>query len=245
MNHILYGRTISKYATAYQRGISLKENALSHVGKKIILKLDILNFFDSISFMNVYSACFPIAYFPKEIGMLLTYLCTYCERLPQGAPTSPYISNLIMREFDEKLGKWCCAREISYTRYSDDMTFSGDFSPSEVISYVGKLLSRLGLELNKDKIHVIKESRQQNVTGIVVNQKIHTGTKYRKRIRQEIYYIKKYGIDSHLNRIGYDLSKDKYLNSLYWRILFVLQINPDDKEFRSYQRSVLLLLKML
>ncbi len=103
--------------------------------------------------------------------MLLTYLCTYKDFLPQGAPTSSYISNLVMKDFDETLGAYCEENKISYTRYADDMTFSGNFNPKEIIIKVRKMLAPLGLELNKDKIHVIKKSRSQNVTGIVVNEK--------------------------------------------------------------------------
>lgn len=245
LKNILNNKSISPYAKAYHQGLSLKDNALPHVNKKIILKLDIKDFFENISFLNIYQSCFPIEYFPKSVGMVLTYLCTYEDHLTQGSPTSAYISNLVMKDFDEEIGHWCDLHEITYTRYSDDMTFSGDFFPSDVISYVRKLLFRLGLELNKDKIHVVRENRQQNVTGIVVNQKIHTSACYRKKIRQEIYYIKKYGLVSHLNRIDFQLSKDKYLNNLYGRILFVLQINSDDREFQSYQNYVWHLLKVV
>lgn len=89
-------RTISKYAKAYHKGLSLKDNALPHVNKKIILKLDIENFFESISFFDVYLSCFSLEYYPKSLGMLLTYLCTYRGHLTQGSPTSAYISNLVM-----------------------------------------------------------------------------------------------------------------------------------------------------
>ena len=102
--------------------------------------------------------------------MLLTYLCTYYNVLPQGAPTSAYISNLVMKAFDEELGGWCKENNISYTRYSDDMTFSGNFNPSVVIIRVRKMLRSLGLKLNDKKIAVIGKNKQQLVTGIVVNE---------------------------------------------------------------------------
>ena len=169
--------------------------------------------------------------------MLLTYLCTYNGFLPQGAPTSAYISNLVMKYFDDELGSWCEKNNISYTRYSDDMTFSGNFNPSIVIKKVKEMLFKLGFELNKKKIHIIKQNQQQKITGIVVNEKMQVERKYRKEIRKEIYYIKKYGLDSHLNRIGCK-DKEKYLNKLYGRILFVLQIN-NNQEFLNYKKYVL------
>ena len=235
--NILNNKSISKYAKAYHKGISLKDNAIPHINKKILLKLDIKDFFDNISFVDIYNSCFPIEYFPKSVGMLLTYLCTYDEHLTQGSPTSAYISNLVMKEFDEEIGAWCEEKNISYTRYSDDMTFSGDFNPSEVIIKVRKMLYKLGLQLNNDKIHAIYKSSNQNVTGIVVNEKPQLSSKYRKKIRQEVYFIKKYGLKSHLQKRNINDTK-KYLNSLYGKILFVLQVNDNDEEFKNYKEFI-------
>lgn len=236
--NILNNKAISKYAKAYHKGISLKDNVIPHINKKIILKLDIKNFFENISFLDVYNCCFPIEYFPKSVGMILTYLCTYNDHLTQGSPTSAYISNLVMKEFDEEIGDWCDLNKIGYTRYSDDMTFSGDFNPSEVIIKIRKMLYKLGLELNDSKIHIVHKSSSQNVTGIVVNEKVQVNSQYRKRIRQEVYYIKKYGLNSHLQNINSDISPKKYINKLYGKILYVLQINKNDKEFIEYKRII-------
>lgn len=236
--NILNNKSISKYAKAYHKGISLKDNAIPHINKKIILKLDIKNFFESISFLDVYNACFSIEYFPKSVGFILTYLCTYDNHLTQGSPTSAYISNLIMKEFDEEIGNWCNINDISYTRYSDDMTFSGNFNPSELIIKIRKMLYKLGLELNNDKIHIVNKSQSQNVTGIIVNEKLQVNAKYRNKIRQEIYYIKKFGLKSHLNKCNININKLKYLDKLYGRILYVLQINKFDQEFLKYKKFI-------
>lgn len=233
--NILNNKAISKYAKAYHKGIKLKDNAITHVNKEIILKLDIKNFFENISFVDVYNSCFSIEYFPKSVGMILTFLCTYEDHLTQGSPTSAYISNLVMKEFDKSLGDWCELMDISYTRYSDDMTFSGKFNPSELIIKVRKMLYKLGLELNNDKIHIVHKSSSQNVTGIIVNEKMQVSIKYRNKIRQEIYYIKKFGLISHLKKRKISIDKEKYLNMLYGRILYVLQINENDNKFIEYK----------
>lgn len=237
LNNILNNKKISKYAKAYHKDINLIDNALPHLNKEYILKLDIENFFDNINFLDIYNSCFPIEYFPKSIGMLLTYLCCYNDYLPQGAPTSSYISNLVMKDFDEEIGKFCEKNNISYTRYSDDMTFSCDTNPKFIIKKVRKLLSNLGLEINYNKIHIINNSNRQSVTGIVVNEKIQTPNNYRKKIRQEMYYIKKYGVDSHLKFLNCN-NKEKYLSSLYGKINYVLQINKNDKEFIEYRKYI-------
>ena len=235
LNNILNNKEISKYAKAYHKNISLKDNAIPHLNKKLVLKLDIIDFFENIEYPTIYKYCFNEVYFPKSVGHLLTTLCTYESRLPQGAPTSSYISNLIMKDFDNEIGSYCEQHNISYTRYSDDMTFSGDFNPRKLISIVRKQLYKLGLKINNKKIHVINNSQQQNVTGIIVNKKIQVSSKYRNKIRQSIYYIKKYGLKDHLTKINYQDKPNTYINSLYGKTLYILSIDPSNKEFINYK----------
>lgn len=243
LHNILEERFTSNYAKAYKKGISLKDNAIVHTNKDMILKLDIKDFFDSITYMQVYCKCFKEEYFPKSIRTLLTNLCTYQGYLPQGAPSSSYISNLIMLDFDIKIGKYCQENNISYTRYCDDMTFSGSFSKEDIINLVDKELKYLGLSLNKDKIKLITRKSRQVVTGIVVNEKVQVNIEYRKNIRKELYYIKKYGLNSHMKHLEIKVPKEKYLNQLLGRINFVLQIDNTNKEFIEYQKYILTLKK--
>ena len=95
-------------------------------------------------------------------------------------------------------------------------------------------LRKLGLFLKSRKTAVIPKTKRQTVTGIVVNEKIGLTKDYKNKIRQEIYYIKKYGLDGHLSKIGAS-DKQHYLNSLNGRIAFVLQTIPDDEEFLRYK----------
>ena len=238
LDNVLSGFKVSKYAMAYVKGKSVKDNANMHVNKKLILKLDIKDFFNNISFMDVYNKVFLEEYFPKQARTVLTYLCTYNEFLPQGAPTSSYISNLIIQDFDEKIGLFCEKNNISYTRYSDDMTFSGDFNVKMVIFKVKDELKKMGMQLNYDKIHVIYSNMSQQVTGITVNEKPQVLKVKRRKIRQEVYYIKKYGLYSHLKRINV---KDEfsYLRSLLGKINFVLMVNSEDLEFFKYREFIL------
>ena len=233
-DNILTQYPISNYAKAYKVGSSVQRNALPHVGKKKILKLDIEGFIDNILYSRVKDVVFREDKFSEPIRILLTMLCYYKESLPQGAPTSPAITNIIMYDFDEKIGKYCGENNISYTRYCDDMTFSGDFDEKAVIFVVKDELRKLGLFLKNRKTAVIPNTKRQTVTGIVVNEKIGLTKKYKNIIRQEIYYIKKYGIDEHLSKIGAS-DKQHYLNSLKGRVAFVLQTVPDDVEFLEYK----------
>lgn len=233
LKNILEKKEVSKYACAYLPKKDLKENACEHINKKIVLKLDIKDFFGSITFSEVLKKCFPYEYFPNATAVLLTKLCTYYDYVPQGAPTSAYISNIVMQDFDEVIGDFCKKQNISYTRYSDDLTFSGDFDYKRVIAFVKKELLARGYLLNKDKIVVISKKSCQKVTGIVVNEKMQVEKRYRKKIRQEMYYIKKYGLSSHLETLKME-NKELYIMRLKGRINFCLQINKKDKEMKKY-----------
>ena len=237
VDNILAYYPISKYATAYKSGSNVQKNAAPHVNKKKIFKLDIEGFFDNIIYSQVKDIVFCESKFSESIRILLTILCYYKESLPQGAPTSPAITNIIMYDFDEIIGEYCNARNVAYTRYCDDMTFSGDFDEKEIISLVKDELKKLGLFLKNSKTAVIHSSKRQTVTGIVVNEKINLTKEYKKKIRQEMYYIEKFGIENHAKNQGIS-NVPEYIMSLKGRIAFVLQTCPEDREFNKYKISV-------
>ena len=232
---ILIQYPISRYAKAYKPGSNVQMNARPHIGKMKILKLDIEGFFDHILYSQVKDSVFYKEKYSEPIRILLTMLCYYKDSLPQGAPSSPAITNIIMYDFDETVGAFCNGKNIAYTRYCDDMTFSGDINEKEIIDFVKKELSKLGLYLKNRKTVVIPSTKCQCVTGIIVNEKMNVSKDYKKKVRQEMYFIKKFGIDEHLNKIGIS-NKKQYILSLKGRIAFVLQTIPNDREFMEYKK---------
>lgn len=232
---LLLQEPISCYATAYRVGGSTSRNASVHIGKKKLLKMDIRKFFDHITYPMVKDKVFTEDKYSEPIRILLSVLCIYTHRLPQGAPTSPAISNIIMRDFDEKVGKWCTDKGIAYSRYCDDMTFSGDFDEKEIIRFVESELMNAGFFLNHKKTVCLHDGQRKEVTGIVVNEKVSVPADYKKKIRQEIYYLNKYGLDSHAIRKSNDQSKDKYLDGLLGRVNYVLSVEPHNEEMINYR----------
>ncbi|WP_394526674.1 reverse transcriptase family protein [Lacrimispora sp. JR3] len=245
LNHILSGFAVSSCATAYQKGTSVLKNASVHTGNRLVLKLDIKDFFGTISFPMVLGSVFSRKYFPLSVGTMLTSLCCCREFLPQGAPTSPAISNLVMKPFDDYMKQWCGKQGISYSRYCDDMTFSGDFLPGRVIRKVSDFLSVMGFSLNEEKTRILSCHRRQAVTGIVVNEKVQVSADYRRKLRQEVYYCLKFGVKSHLERTGrteLDSEKERrYLDSLLGKIRYLLYINPEDAWFQEARERISLL----
>ena len=227
---LLIHTPVSRYAKAYRFGSSTLRNAKHHVGKQVVLKLDILHFFDSIRYSTVKDTVFPEEIYAEPLRILLTMLCYHKDALPQGAPSSPAITNIILYEFDELVGQWCRERGIAYTRYCDDMTFSGDFDPAEVIRYVRLELKKMGFLLNEQKTRIQRPGQQQTVTGIVVNEKLSIPADYRRKLRQELYYCRKFGIREHLQKIGLEIPEDTYRMQLLGKVNYVLQLSPNDKD---------------
>jgi retron-type reverse transcriptase len=238
LKNVLSHFPVSPFATAYRPGSTVAHNARPHLSQPQILKLDIEGFFDNISWLQVWRV-FRQTTLPNAVVTMLTHLCCYRDALPQGAATSPAISNLVMRNFDERMGCWCQERHVVYTRYCDDMTFSGEFSARQVRNKVAALLAELGLRLNKRKTAQIPAHKQQTVTGIVVNEKLQLSREQRRLLRQEVHFCRKFGVASHLSHSDQPTeSALRYLQRLQGKIAWLLQINPDDRAFRQALRDV-------
>lgn len=238
LRHFLEQQPVSSYAAAYHKHAVLAVHARLHVQTRLVLKLDIKDFFPSITFPMVLQHAFPHRLLPPAVGTLLTNLCCLRETLPQGSPASPCISNLVMRPFDNYMGGWCEEQGIGYSRYCDDITCSGDFDCEMVLYKVRGFLSAMGFSLNDKKTCAAPAGRQQTVTGIVVNEKAQVSKAYRRKLRQEVYYCRKFGLQSHLDRSGTNLSPAAYLHALLGKINWVLSVNPEDAEFSGYRSQV-------
>jgi len=232
---------VSYSATAFIPGKSLRSNVEKHQGKKKIVALDIKDFFDTVKFSQVYDVFTHMGYC-DSVSMLLAKLCVLRNSLPQGAPTSPMLSNMVFFRIDNMLEGYCERRGITYTRYADDLIFSGDNINAGLLIRHVRFLTSKRYELNNKKTKVMGQASAQYVTGIVVNAKAQAPRRYRQRIRQEVYYIKQKGIDyhfSHVKNLPVWITKPEvYLNHLLGKINFVLQINPDDREFLGYRRCL-------
>jgi RNA-directed DNA polymerase len=191
----------------------------------MVLSLDIKDFFPSIKSHRVYGFFKKIGY-AKPVSVMLTELCTLNGSLPQGAPTSPCLSNLLSFHLDKRLAGFAIRNNIRYTRYADDLTFSGDFEPGSVIRLVRKILNDDGLALNDDKTRLMQRHNRQEVTGIVVNDKMQAPRLTRRKLRQAIYYIEKFGIDSHMEFTKNE--KANYDKHLYGIANFILFVNKND-----------------
>lgn len=239
LKHILYKVPVSRFSKAYIPKKGIKENVKYHKKQPKVLALDIQRFFPSINRVRVEKVFKELGY-SAIISALLSKLCCLNEHLPEGAPTSPYLSNIILRGFDKEVADHCNSQtpKIRYTRYADDLTFSGEeFEEEKLIQFVKEVLEKESLKLNGQKTKIMKPNQRQVVTGIIVNnKKIQVPKEKRKKLRQEVYFIQKYGLKDHLRKIN--CSKENYLEHLLGTAKYILFINPDDQETKKYKKII-------
>ncbi|WP_413998791.1 reverse transcriptase family protein [Flavobacterium sp. W1B] len=232
LKEILYKLPVSPFAKAYKPNVSIIENLKFHKNQPKVFTLDLENFFPSIKIESIEKIFTELGYC-QNVSNLLAKLSTRDNTLPQGAPTSPYLSNLIFKDADLTISDYCKQHKIRYTRYADDLSFSGDFDEKELLNKVIETIEKLGFKINTAKTKLMKPDSRQTVTGIVVNEKPQVVFHKRNALRQAMYYIKKFGIDEH--REYKEINQAHFLEHLLGKINFVLQINPKDSEFIDYK----------
>lgn len=230
---------MSSFCTGFKRHVSLVDNAKPHLGANTLLKFDIHDFFGSIKFSQVFKQFIYYGY-GKKVSELLTLLCVDSEgKLPQGAPTSPALSNLVSLKMDKRIGEFCSKNELIFTRYADDITISSkkdlDLEEINKIKFViGKIIEDEGFELNDSKTHYFLKGQNMNVTGVCIdNHNLNPSRKILNEIDNALHYIKEYGVSEHLIKSKLVLDSynaETYIHRLLGLISYVYMINPKKGE---------------
>jgi RNA-directed DNA polymerase len=227
-------------AHGFVAGRSITTNARPHVGKRVVLGLDLKDFFPSITFQRTRGVFIAHGY-SYAVASTLALLCTEYDREPfdrngdrfyisvgqrhlvQGAPTSPALANLVAWRLDRRLLGLAAKYRFSYTRYADDLTFSGDD-----VSAVGRLLTNIKrivaderFVLNDAKTRVARRARRQIVTGLVVNDQVATPRQLRRRLRAILHNARQGGLEAQ-NRT-HPKEYPAYVRGL---VAFVNAVNP-------------------
>ena len=225
LHNILYKIPVSDYAMGFRKKRSIVTNANLHVGKPCVVNMDLKDFFPSITQQQVFRIFYYYGY-TTEVSYMLSRLCTYEGRVPQGAPTSPCLSNIVCLKLDKRLSALAEKYQAIYTRYADDITFSGSQGLKEIVALVTDIVQDEGFAVNERKTRVQLSYQRQEVTGINVSGgKITVDKEYKKRIFQEIYYCKKYGPTNHLMHIG--CTKRFYKEHMYGKAYYVHMVEPE------------------
>ncbi|MCH5583450.1 hypothetical protein MK805_00450 [Shimazuella sp. AN120528] len=219
--NILDKLAVHDAAYGFVTGKSTVDNAKHHIGKDAVVKFDLKDFFPSISFVRVRGLFESLGY-SRAISTLFALICTEPPRqevefngkmyyvainerqLPQGACTSPTLTNLLCRRLDEKLTHLAKEKGFTYTRYADDLTFSGN---EEALKQIGSLMGSVrsvvdfeGFIINEAKTRVLRNGRRQRVTGIVVNEKPNLTRKDIRSFRALLHNVEHHGLEQENHR---------------------------------------------
>ncbi len=246
--HWILENVVSKFpvtdpAHGFVPGRGILSNAGPHVGKAVVVNLDLADFFPSVVFPRV-RAVFERHGYSGSVATVFALLCTECPRstatyagttyevatgprgLPQGAPTSPGLSNQVARRFDKRLAGLAAKLGLAYTRYADDLTFSGGPEQAEKVGYllarVRHLAAEEGFTVNEKKTRVMRRNTAQTVTGVVVNEKPSVSRETIRRLRAILHRAKAEGLDAQ-NREG----RENFRAWLDGMIAFVAMVRPD------------------
>ena len=182
-------------------------NAQNHVKRKYVFNIDLENFFEQIHFGRVRGMLMKPPYsIGSEAALVIAQIACYKGKLPQGAPTSPILTNMVCSPLDTQLTKLAKKYNLHYTRYADDISFSsykeelpkGIMYEDEEGVHVGKelreVLSQNSFTVNKTKTRIFNHRKRQEVTGLVVNEFVNIRRGYIKKLRAILYHCKQDGI---------------------------------------------------
>jgi len=226
-------------AHGFVPGRSIHTNAAPHARRDIVITLDLEHFFPSITYRRVRGVFQSLGY-GEEVAVALAMLCTVKpaakvreflggirhRMLPQGAPTSPALANLASRRLDARLSGLAKRFGCAYTRYADDLTFSGGETFEKSLERFLPLLRRIikgeGFLLNKKKMHFARRGARQRVTGLVVNDGPSVSRCYRRQLRAILHNARKSGLEAQ-NQANHP----HFAECLRGRIEFVRSTHPD------------------
>lgn len=191
--NVLQNVHISDQATAFIKNKNgIKDNAQRHLNNKYLLEMDLKDFYPSISLSKIIELFKSKPFdFNVEMAKYLGYICTCNKKLPQGAVTSPIISNLICSELDENISSYCRKHNITYSRYADDLTFS---SNDKVRLNLVKRDIKLFIKqdrfiINDEKTRFLSSNFHQQVTGITINNgELKTNKKLKRKVRALLFF---------------------------------------------------------
>lgn len=253
--YILEGFDVHPVATAYINGSSPYLNAAYHCEAGTLIKIDIENFFHSFNERDIYKLFNELGY-EKLLSFQLARLCIKvnmeemreirdlvkgedhlypkvpCESsyLPQGAPTSPILTNLLMINIDNKIDNIVKKYNCKYTRYSDDIVISSKVKmlksdSTKLLHLIEKALSNK-FTLNRKKIKIVNKGQRMIVTGLLVNNKYPQLIKeYKNNLRLQIHYISLYGYTEQAKKLNYD--PISYFNHIQGKLIWANSIEPE------------------
>lgn len=225
--NILLSQDIHSCAHGFAPSKSIVSNAEPHLNKTALLKMDLRDFFPSIPIEWVINFFSGLGY-ANNVSYYLASLCCLDNSLSQGSATSPYLSNILLVSLDNRLDKISKTYQLAYTRYADDLTFSGNYIPHAFIHIIENIIESYGLQTNTSKTRLQIKPGQKIVTGISISgSKVSLPRSTKREIKKEFHFIKKYGLLSHISKMK--IKDPFYLDVIQGKLSFWLQVEPTDR----------------
>lgn len=212
----------SDAAMGFVPGRSIVDNARVHVRKNYVFNTDLKDFFPSIHQARIWKVLQMKPFsLNKELASVVAGLCCMRDNtgngvLPQGSPCSPILTNIVCRQLDRRLSGLARRFNISYTRYADDITFSSDYNvfqeDSEFMTEFRRIIADQHFAINAKKTRLQKKNQRQEVTGLVVNEKVNVVREYVRDIRNLLYIWERYGYEQ-----AYSKFFSRYINTKAYR----------------------------
>lgn len=210
----------------FTRGKGTVTNASAHLGARALLTVDISNFFPSINRLQVELALQAHGA-SATIAWAIANISTFDDALATGFPTSPVLSNLVFRPLDDEFEYFSNVNELTYTRYADDLTFSGESVNDVHLEAISAKLSSHGFRTNTKKVRFQRTGHRQVVTGFTIAHSDHVRLpKPKKKIlRQDLYYSKKIGLAAQAS--FRNLDEEDFRNQMLGRINYFMSVEPE------------------
>jgi retron-type reverse transcriptase len=212
LDELLYDLIPHPTAHGFYPGRSILTNAEIHTRKAWVISMDIKDFFPTTKISTV-KGCLKteLEDHSSDFLDLVIDLCCLDDCLPQGAPTSPHLANICFKKLDEQLLEYSNQHDLAYSRYADDMTFSGQEIPDNIETTVERIIACNGYKLAREKTKLMAQKDRQSVTGLVVNDKVSIPRKLMKLLRAISH-------DTQTNGWEYAISRSSLIDSenQYW-----------------------------
>jgi RNA-directed DNA polymerase len=238
LNEILDRLPSHRCAKGYVLNRSIKDHASAHLGEnRELLILDMKDFFPSIQLRRVVGFFSKLGY-TKSVSLVLAQLCCLDDCLPQGAPTSASLSNKICWVMDQRLHGLARKFRMQYTRYADDLCFSGEKIPAFFSNAVEEIVNFEGFRFNELKSRKIKSTSSDKViTGLNISGGFpRPSQKFRRSISHEMHFIERFGLLSHLSKRK--IADQEYLSKLRGKLEYWRFIEPDNEEVKRYINKI-------
>lgn len=237
LHNVLYKTQVSEYAHGGVPGRSIFTNAREHLSAKSLLRVDLKSFFDTIQIGFGIRFFESIGYSP-HVSRSLALLCFNCGRLPQGAATSSAFANIAALSLDKRLSSLARKFDLTYTRYVDDLTFSGDFIGVKFIQSVYLIVEQCQFVVNKEKTQLARGCSPKFVTGLSVGgQQLRAPRIFKRELKNEAFRILKGGISDYM--VTSEDNDPLVLERILGKLAFWIQAEPNCQTALRLFNSVL------